>query len=581
MMFFPKLIVLIWADVLALYVMWMMMLYLTNVWKLGFTHAAGIVNIFTGAWTMMLLPMQYLVDTFMGSYLILLLSSISYSLGLGFLWMSTPPILGKSHGLCGAYLPECIGDEQRVLFYAGLALIAVGLSGHLISLGPFSAAQFTEDMLENMTGKSFCIMFLFSYLAILVPIGTVIAISYVKAWSFRFGLSALCTVVGTLVFFAGSCSYNYIGPQGSPLTTIFRVFYAAVSKIFYRRPKNVKDLYEIPDLDEHQLIPHSRSLRFVSYIFLRLNDLYKCLDKAAIILPRISTEDQAKNRWRLCRVTEVEEIKMCLRLIPIGITFIFCGVVSAVGNSYFLIQSNHLNEKLGRLPIPATLLLVIYDTGKTQFGKLYYKLANKLGGSGSRHYAPPIGIAVSMIFSVICCVVAAKVEARRLGIVISHGLIDKPDDKIPMSIFWLLPQFVLLGAVDGILETSLCYFLVDQVGPSMQGHIVHFGLGVLGMGHMGSVLAVYVVGKVSEKGGKTGWFQHTLNKSRLDKYYWTLAWLSAVNLGIYVVMALLFAYQKSRIGEDQEAVEEEEDQNGEGKGSQGPFQDDAQCFCCC
>ncbi|XP_047309625.1 protein NRT1/ PTR FAMILY 5.5-like [Impatiens glandulifera] len=512
MTFFPKLIVLMWADLLALYVMWMMMFYLTNVWKLGFTHAAAIVNIFTGAWTMMLLPMEYLVDAFMGSYLILLLSSISYSLGMGFLWMSTPPILGKSHGLCGEYLPECIGDEQRVLFYAGLALIAIGLSGHLVSLGPFTAAQFTEDMLENMTVRE----------------GLVVSVRVV------------CVVYG-----------------GGYISVL----------CWFVRPKNVKDLYEIPDLDEHQLIPHSRSLR--------------CLDKAAIILPRISTEEQAKNRWRLCRVTEVEEIKMCLRLIPIGIIFIFYGVVSAIGNSYFLIQSNHLNEKLGRLPIPATLLFVIYDSSKTQFGDLYYKLANKLGGSGSRHYAPPIGIAISMIFSVICCVVAAKVEARRLGIVISHGLIDKPDDKIPMSIFWLLPQFVLLGAVDGILETSLCDFLMDQVGPSMQGHILQFAFGVLGMGHMGSVLAVYVAGKVSEKVGKTGWFQHTLNKSRLDKYYLTLAWLSAVNLGIYVVMALLFAYQKSRIEEDQEAPEEEEDENVGGNGSQGPFQDDAQCFCCC
>ncbi|XP_047309620.1 protein NRT1/ PTR FAMILY 5.5-like [Impatiens glandulifera] len=556
-----------WADILALYVMWMMMLYLTNVWKLGFTHAAGIVNIFTGAWTMMLLPMQYLVDTFMGSYIILFLSSISYSLGLGFLWMSTPPILGKSHGLCGAYLPECIGDEQRVLFYAGLALIAVGLSGHLVSLVPFTAAQITHGMLENITDSSFCMMFLFSFMASLVPIGSVIAISYVKAWSFRFGLSALCTVVGTLVFLAGSYTYNYIGPQGSPLTTFFRVFCAAAFKMFYRCPKNANDLYEIPDLDEHQLIPHSCSLR--------------CLDKAAIVLPRISLEEQERNKWRLCRVTDVEEIKMCLRLIPISLTFIFCGVVSSIGNTYFIIQANHLNDKLGRLPIPATALLAIYELGHTQFGKLYCKLVIKLSGSGSRHYASPIGIVVSMIFSVICCIVAAKVEARRLNVVISHGLMDKPDDKIPMSIFWLFPQFVLLGAFDGIFEISKAHFLVDQVGPSMIGHIVHLSVGVLGMGHMGSVLVVYIAGKVSERGGKTGWFQHTLNKSRLDKYYWTLAWLSAVNLGVYVVMALLFAYQKSRIEEDQVAPQEEENGNGGGMGTQGPFKDDAQCFCCC
>ena len=72
-------LVLIWADVLATYAMWMMMLYLTNVWGSTFTSAAMTVNMFWGLVSIMRLPMQYIVDTFMGNYWMLTISSLAYS----------------------------------------------------------------------------------------------------------------------------------------------------------------------------------------------------------------------------------------------------------------------------------------------------------------------------------------------------------------------------------------------------------------------------------------------------------------------------------------------------------------------
>ncbi|GMP85689.1 hypothetical protein CsSME_00038763 [Camellia sinensis var. sinensis] len=77
--FIDPMIVLMWADLLAGYTMWMMMLYLTNVWKLNFTHAAAIINVFCGLTATMLLPMQFLVDAFLGNYWMLLISSFAYS----------------------------------------------------------------------------------------------------------------------------------------------------------------------------------------------------------------------------------------------------------------------------------------------------------------------------------------------------------------------------------------------------------------------------------------------------------------------------------------------------------------------
>ncbi|XP_028064366.1 protein NRT1/ PTR FAMILY 5.5-like [Camellia sinensis] len=264
-------------------------------------------------------------------------------------------------------------------------------------------------------------------------------------------------------------------------------------------------------------------------------------------------------------------------MIPLCMTFIFCGVVSSIGNTYFIEQANHMNHKLGKISIPIVILLWFHDQGKQHFANLYYKLANKLGGSGARHYAPLIGIAVSMVFAILSCITAAKVETRRLNVVRTHGLIDKPEDRIPMSVFWLLPQFVLIGALNGILENSIVAIFIDQVGPSMRAYVIHFGFGVVGLGSIGSVLSVYVAGKVSERGGKQSWFQDTLNHSRLDKYYWTLAWLSAVNLGLYIVTALFYRFRKSELEDPQSELEDEDAPNYQN--TNAPFKDNARCCC--
>lgn len=548
---FVRIIVLLWADILAGFAMWVMVTYLTNVWKISFTHASGIVNIWGGISFLLPVPFAFLVDTLMGNYSMLLLSSIAYSIGLGLLSMSTPPVL--TSGTCSEYRPECIGQTQKVLFYTALALIAVGISGHLVSLRTFLAEQTTSETenVETEMGGKILWQIAGIFAVVLVAIIGGLALPYIKPWSIRFGIPAICTLVATILFLSGSCSYKFNRPQGSPLTTVLRVFVASASNIFEPLPTNSYWLYEKVDTDLH-LLPHTRGLR--------------CFDKAAITSPRKTQEEQEKNQWRLCRITEVEETKIVIRMIPMWLTFIVCGLVLSIGNTYFLEQANHMNLKVGHLKLPLPFFLLFYNFAKSLFAKLYTKMASSFG-----RYGPPIGIAVSMIFSILCCTTAAKMETRRLGVIKSHGLLDKPNDKIPMSIFWLLPQFLLLAALDGISGHSIAKFFADQAPPSMKKYLLFFTDAVLGLGIMSSVLSVYIVGKVSERGGKPSWFQYTLNKSHLDNYYWTLAALSAVNLVLYMLVACLYSYRESEV-EDEEAS-----RNG---GQSAPFEDNAHCCCC-
>ncbi|KAK9290450.1 hypothetical protein L1049_008620 [Liquidambar formosana] len=91
-----------------------------------------------------------------------------------------------------------------------------------------------------------------------------IALPYIKPWSARFGIPAICTVIATLLFLSGSCTYRRPRPQGSPLTTLFRVFAASASKILHRLPRDPNDLYEIEKCDRRF---HTRGLRRVRGVY--------------------------------------------------------------------------------------------------------------------------------------------------------------------------------------------------------------------------------------------------------------------------------------------------------------------------
>ncbi|KAJ0677572.1 putative proton-dependent oligopeptide transporter family [Helianthus annuus] len=203
-----------------------------------------------------------------------------------------------------------------------------------------------------------------------------------------------------------------------------------------------------------------------------------------------------------------------------------------------------MDKTLGKIKVPIPSLLVFYSVTGSIFAGLYSFVARRI-----KMYAPPIGIATSMFLSVLCCITAAKVETRRLHRIRDHGLLDKPEEEIPMSIFALLPQLMLLAAVEGIAKKSITGFFTNQTPASLRKYLIYFTKGVLGLGSMASVLSVYVVGKV-----KPNWFQETLNKCRLDKCYWVLAVLSAFNLVIYVIIAYFYKYWEPPKDDDGDGV---------------------------
>ncbi|KAF5953713.1 hypothetical protein HYC85_006569 [Camellia sinensis] len=264
---------------------------------------------------------------------------------------------------------------------------------------------------------------------------------------------------------------------------------AAIKKRNLPYPSSPAELYEVPKSQKTQgrLLCHTSKLKF--------------LDKAAILENKQSPADQhQQNPWRLTTVTRVEEMKLLLNMIPIW---------------------------LAALPFVS---VTFYD-------KILIPVLRKVTGN-ERGIKILQRIGIGMVFSVLTMVVAALVERKRLS------LVEKDPEKgsMSMSVFWLAPQFLIIGFGDGFTLVGLQEYFYDQVPDSMRSLGIAFYLSVIGAGSFLSSMLITAVDHITQKSGKS-WFGKDLNSSRLDKFYWLLAAVAAANLCVYVPLARQYSYK--------------------------------------
>lgn len=262
-------------------------------------------------------------------------------------------------------------------------------------------------------------------------------------------------------------------------------------------------------------------------------------------------------------MTEVEETKIAVRMIPMWLTFTICGIVSSIGNTYFVEQTKHLNRHWGSWNLPVNVLLLFSKIAGIFFDEVakYLLPDTAKKAEGTKKKCPStVVIGMAMVFSILCCIAAALVEERRLNTVRKHGLLDKPNDKIPMSMYWVVFQFILLAGLNSFLKKGIAVFYAVEAPSSLRDNLQYLTEAVTGLGFMLGVATVSVVGEVSKKVSKQNWFQDTLNKSRLDRYYWVLMVMSVANLVIFIVVAYFYTYQKGN-AEDEQIADEAGDVN--------------------
>lgn len=265
------------------------------------------------------------------------------------------------------------------------------------------------------------------------------------------------------------------------------------------------------------------------------------LDKAAILEgTENSTEKQSP--WSLATVTKVEEMKLILNVIPIWLATLPFGICVAQAPTFFIKQGTTLNRKIGAgFEIPPASIYSLAAIGMiisvTIYEKILVPTLRKITGN-ERGIKILQRIGIGMVLSIATMIVAAMIERKRLSVADK----DPVNGSLSMSVLWLAPQFLIVGIGDGFTIVGLQEYFYDQVPDSMRSLGIAFYLSVLGAANFLSSLLITVVDNVTEKYGKT-WFGKDLNSSRLDNFYWLLAFMAAANFFVYVFLARRYSYK--------------------------------------
>ncbi|KAJ6987167.1 protein NRT1/ PTR FAMILY 5.6-like [Populus alba x Populus x berolinensis] len=426
---------------------------------------------------------------------------------------------------------------HEVAFFLAMYSISLGTGGHKPCLQSFGADQFDDDHAEERKKK----LSFFNWWNIALCCGLFLGVTvivYIEdnvSWGVAILILTITMAVTVATFYLGKPYYRYRLPEGSGLTPMLQVLVAAIRKRKLPSPSNPALLYEVPSYKiQGRLLGHTDRLTF--------------LDKAAVLEEEEITNEMKHNPWRLATVTKVEEMKLVLSIIPIWLTSLPFGLCVVQTATFFVKQGATLNRKIGHnFEIPPASIYSLSAVGMIISVVIYDKilvpfLRRATGNERGISILKRIGS--GMIFSVVTMSVAALVERKRQKI--AEEDIDVLDGEknveLPMSVFWLAPQFLILGLGDGFTLVGLQEFFYDQVPDSMRSLGMAFFLSVLGAGNFLSSFLITAVDHITEKDGK-GWIGKDLNSSRLDKFYWLLAAINSVNIFAYVFFARRYTYK--------------------------------------
>ncbi|XVF13342.1 hypothetical protein REPUB_Repub08aG0200400 [Reevesia pubescens] len=528
--------------------------YLTETMHLGNATSATTVTNFLGTSFMLCLLGGFIADTFLGRYLTIGIFATVQATGVTILTISTvipslrPPKCSMNH------TTTCTPASgiQLIILYLALYLTALGTGGLKSSVSGFGSDQFDESDPEERSQMTNFFNWFFFFINI-GSLGSVTILVYIqdnlgREWGY--GICACAIVIGLVVFLSGTKRYRFKKLVGSPLTQIAAAFVAAWKKRDLELPSDSSLLFEIDYTADQglkkkkkkkQKLPHSKQFRF--------------LDRAAIKDPSVPEA----NKWNLATLTDVEEVKLVLRMLPIWATTIIFWTVYAQMTTFSVSQATTMDRHIGKFQIPPASLTVFFVGSILLTVPIYDRLIVPIARKVLKNpqgLTPLQRIGVGLVLSIIAMIAAALTEIKRLRAASSNGLTNNPSAQIPLSVFWLVPQFLFVGAGEAFTYIGQLDFFLRECPKGMKTMSTGLFLSTLSLGFFTSSLLVTIVDKVTEN--KHPWLPDNLNQGRLYDFYWLLAILSCLNLAIYLVFAKWYVYKDKRLADEGIELEEAE-----------------------
>lgn len=274
------------------------------------------------------------------------------------------------------------------------------------------------------------------------------------------------------------------------------------------------------------------------------------LDKAAIVTEE--DDPKAPNFWRLNTVHRVEELKSMIRMGPIWAAGILLITAAAQQNTFSLQQAKTMNRHLTKsFQIPAGSMTVFTLTAMlctiVLYDRIFVPVIRRFTGL-ERGITFLSRMGIGFFISILATLVAGFVEVKRKQAAFDHGLMDKPFDRIPISVFWLAPQYCLHGVAEAFMSIGHLEFFYDQAPESMRSTATALFWLSISAGSYTSTLLVSLVHKFSAGPDGSNWLpDNNLNKGKLEYLYWLITLLQVANLIYYLFCAKFYTFKPIQI----------------------------------
>ncbi|KAL9411081.1 hypothetical protein AB3S75_044793 [Citrus x aurantiifolia] len=431
---------------------------------------------------------------------ILIFSTVSYILALGLLFYTASRDISETN--------------FELLNMIGIILLAVGEVGVAPLLGPFLADQLrehgeggsTENTNENQVMAQKRVWWRFSWCC---GVAAAFYANNIKTWGKTF--------MFTLLFMGGSLILLLLGipfyhsRQIPPVDrfAIIQVVKTSLKKKHLNYPLSPEQFFSNDEGNVLRLSPRIKLLRWI--------------DKAAII-ETSSTSKEQEEAGTLCTVAQVRESKYLFKLLPLWSSFIVFGLVLSAGNTFFPEQgAKMISERY------LIFLLTFEAIIRATISYLSKKLISKFVPETKQRQAQVLRTFIGMVMSTVCCVVSWQVEVRRL---------EKSKQLENMSMFWLVPQFCLLGLMEGLALHGCDEYSSSHFPERMEYHVSAISSFFVGIR---SIFNIFFI--LANKGD----FAETLDDSRLDKYYKSLTVISAVNVCYNLLLSILYIVSDQKV----------------------------------
>nr|XP_043636528.1 protein NRT1/ PTR FAMILY 8.1-like [Erigeron canadensis] len=477
----------------------------------------------------------FAADAYLGRYWTIAIFSVIYVFGMTLLTISAS--VSGLKPTCKSNDEDCHATTTQVtVTFLALYLVALGTGGIKPCVSSYGADQFDDaDEKEKKYKSSFFNWFYFS-----INVGALIAASVLVwiqdnvGWGWGFGIPAVAMAIAVGSFFSGTRLYRNQKPGGSPLTRICQVIVASWKKRGVQVPSDKSALYEIAD--NESAIVGSRKLDHTKK--------FSFLDKAAVELESDHIKEPV-DPWHLCTVTQVEEFKSIIKLLPIWATGIIFSTVYGQMSNLFVLQGSYMDIYLNKFEIPPASLS-IFDTLSVLFwvpvyDRILVPVARKYTGNKAG-LTQLQRMGTGLVISIFAMLAAGILEVVRLGIVKRHNYYDYKH--MPMSIFYQVPQYFLIGCAEVFTFIGQLEFFYQQAPDSMRSLCSALSLTTVALGSYLSSLLVTIVTNISTKGGKPGWIPDNLNHGQLQNFFWLLAILSVLNFGAFLLISRWYTYKK-------------------------------------